>query len=146
MSEGNKDIAEYGKSTRFGAEGGADPKAARAKRTENGTGNQHTVRQAVRRLACADFDITAELTPKELCKKFGREGTVVTGAMLLAAKKFQKAMQGDVKMLQQITDDIDGKQVQKTIEAKTTLADLVNRSYEIEGKVEDDEPPRSSGE
>jgi len=132
--DGNKDITEYGKATRFGSAGGPDPRAAKEKQTAAGQGNQHSVRNAARRLAAAEFDITKKLSPEDLVKKFGRDGYVVSGAQMIAIKKFQKAMTGDTKMLQQITDDIDGKQVQKVVEAQASLADLVTKSYEIDSE------------
>ena len=145
---GNKDIAIIGKNTRFGSENGPDPKAAKAKQTEAGQGNQHSVRNALRRLAASDFVLGENMTPEVLVKKFGRNGVEISGAQMLAVRKFEQGMK-NWKAMDSLIDAIDGKQVQKVVEAQATLADLVNHSYELENQTEeqaDGEPARSSSE
>lgn len=130
MAHGNANITVYGASTQFGKDGGPDASAAaRKKNTEQHAQN---IRLALRRLAVADFDVSKPLTLDELVKKFGRDGTEISGAQMLAARKFLLALKGDARLLKQITDDIDGKQVQALVQAKTTLADLVNASVSLE--------------
>lgn len=131
-----------GTATQFGKERGPDPSAAATKK--NNEQHAQSIRVALRRLATADFDITKPLTLEELVTKFGRDGTVITGAQMLAARKFLMALKGDVRLLQQVTDDIDGKQVQAVAEAKITLADLVAASYDkhiLNQPIEDEDSP-----
>src|SRR5436190_653334 len=126
MTRGNAQIAALGRYTQFGKERGHDPSAAACKKSREA--HAASVRLALRRLAIADFDISQPITLEELVTKFGREGMAISGAQMLAARKFLLALKGNVGLLQQVTDDIDGKQVQATVEARTTLADLVNAS------------------
>lgn len=128
MSIPTQELIEAGKNTRFGSKGGADPSAAATKR--NNDANPSQIRSAMKRLAAAEFDITQDFTPAELLKKFGRNGVVVSGAQLIAVKKFQIALKkGDVKMLQQVTDDVDGKQIERKAEAQVSYAELVAGSF-----------------
>lgn len=127
-NSGRADIVKVSKP--FGTEGAADPSAAATKR--NKEQNPSSIRMNLRRLAAAEFDITSPLTKEEIAKKFGRKGTEINGAQVLALKKFEMALKGNTAIMQQVTDDIDGKQVQATVEARTSLADLVNASVALE--------------
>jgi hypothetical protein len=134
MAQGNSNIAILGMDTQFGKEHGPDPSTAA--RRKNQEAHTSSVRLALRRLAGAEFDVAQSLTLEELVKKFGREGTVISGAQMLAARKFLLALKGNVSLMQQVTDDIDGKLVQASVEARTTLADLVNASVALERQQE----------
>lgn len=142
----NKDIIEAGKNTRFGSKDGADPSEAATKR--NKEANPNAVRLAMKRLAASEFDIMQPLTAEDIAKKFGRNGTIVSGAQMIAVKKFQVAMKkGDPKILQQVTDDIDGKQVEKKMEASVTLADILAASHDEKflSEPDDDSDNQESG-
>lgn len=117
----NPKLIEDGKNTRFGQPGGADPVAA----TKSGN-KPWSIRNSVRRLAAAEFDIDKKMTPEEFAKKFGAGGRTLTGAQMIAAKKFHMALSGNAKVMKEITEDVDGKLVQEQKIATVTLADLVN--------------------
>ncbi len=104
-----------GAHTRFGQPGGPDPQEARAKQV-----NPSSVRAQVRRIAA--------LTRTEFKQAY--DSNAATMAMIVAASKYQKAVKGDVKAMQQIEDSVDGKLADRKIEAQVTLADLVNGSFE----------------
>lgn len=130
---------------RFGEAGGADPSAAATKR--NNEQNPSLVRLSLRRLAAAEFDITKELTNEEIVRKFGREGLKITGAQMIAVRKFQAALKkADPKMMQQITDDIDGKQVQPTASTRLSLEELLALSQDKEYLAGGGDEQESGGE
>ncbi len=123
--DGNPKIAALGASTRFGQPGGPDPGLmAREK-------NPAHVRAVLRRLAACEIDITQPVTIELLSKMLRRDGSMLTGAEMLAVRKWQQAMT-NWRAMDSLIDAIDGKQVQKQVEAQATLADLINRSYELE--------------
>lgn len=124
----NPNIVDAGKSTRFGAEGGPDPSASGYKTMT--TKNPSRVRAALQRIAAADFDISKPMNEKTIASVFGREGTL-TGAQIFAVQKAKQAM-GNWKAMDSLIDAIDGKQVQKVIETKVTLEQILSRSEEIE--------------
>lgn len=128
----NPNIVEAGKATQFGAENGPDPVEAGKKGGHTGG----SIRASIRRLAAQDIDLTRNLTHTDIVKMFGRNQGKVSMAQALAAAKFQKALKGDVKAMAQLEDSVDGKLVEKRIEAEVTLADLVNGSYEHEQESE----------
>jgi len=111
----NKDIVEAGKKTQFGQEGGADPKEAREK------SSPWSIRMATKRIA--------RMTVTE-AKAMADRKNELTMAQAVAAMKFQRALNGDVRAMQQLEDSIDGKLVEKRVEAKTSLEDLVMASLE----------------
>lgn len=138
MNEGgNKDIALIGKAYQFGAEKGPDPTEAIKKRNEKGHPGE--IRVALKRLACAEIDITRTPTAEDMARIFGKGGTKVTMAQMAAIMKFQQAMK-NYKAMDTLIDHVDGKQIERKVEATVTLADLVTRSYELEDKA--DEPDR----
>lgn len=124
----NPNIVEHGKATRFGAERGADPKEANKKLMDE-IGSPAFVRPALRRLACAEFDIDKKLDSNTLTRVFAKEKAALTGAQILAIRKFQQGM-ANYKAMDTLIDSIDGKQIQKVAEAKVSLADLVAGSFE----------------
>ncbi len=126
VKAGNPNIAEYGKATRFGA--GNDPKEAH-KRMQEEVGNTTFVRPALRRLACAEFDVDKKMDANTLTRVFAKEKASLTGAQILAIRKFQHGL-ANYKAMDSLIDAIDGKQIQKVAEARVSLADLVAGSFE----------------
>lgn len=120
----NPNIAEYGKDTRFGAPGGPDPKAAQKKSREK----LWSVRDQLRRIAAHEFEPGAKLTPDDLAGIFKSPNGKLTGAQLLAMAKFQQGMK-NFKAMENVTNDIDGKLIEKQKVATVTLAELVEGSY-----------------
>lgn len=131
MSEGNPNIAEIGKNYGFGAPNGTDPREARAKANP-----PWSVRHAIKRIAaCPDLDIdrgAPSLMRQIKTKVFNGK---MSGGEILAAQKFIQAMT-NYKAMKEVTEDIDGKLVERKVEAKVSLADLVNGSYESDGSFE----------
>lgn len=116
---------------RFGEAGGADPREARAKASP-----AWCVRGALRRIAaCPELNLdrgAGSLMQQIRTKVFKGK---MNGGEILAAQKFIQAMQ-NYKAMESVTNDISGKQVERVLEAKVTLADLVNGSYEDLGSSE----------
>lgn len=142
---GHPEIAKLGEGTRFGAENGPDPKEA-GQRAQRMHGAPHSVRIALRRLAAAEFDLEGPLTPQKLARVFGNTRGTMTGAQMAACKKFQQAM-SNPKAMDSLIEHIDGKLVQKTVEAKVTLAEIIAKSYDdayLEG--EEDELDEDRGD
>lgn len=129
----NKDINKYAK--KFGSDGGPDPSAAAAK----GNRSRAQIRQALRRLAAFQFDVTDNAPPlnDQMRDVFMRKG-YITGAEMAAIRKFTQAMK-DYRAMENITNDVDGKQIERVVEAKVTLSDLVNGIYEPESSNSEDE-------
>jgi hypothetical protein len=78
--EGNERIAEYGKATRFGA-GMSCPRTAQQKASR-----PWEIKNALRAIMIAEFDINEPLTFTRLLRVFGDETKQLTGAQILAAK------------------------------------------------------------
>lgn len=110
---GNPNIAEHGKATRFGT-GRNSPHAARAKASD-----PWSIRRAMRLLA--------GMTVGEL-EELATNADELTAAQAVAIAKICKALNGNVRAMQQVTDDIDGKSTDSTVSTKVTLADLVTGS------------------
>ena len=123
---GNKEIAVIGEKTRFGAENGPDPAEAAKK------AKPWSVRNSVRRLAAAKIVTKNGPSIQEQIESVFGEPGVMTVAQLVAVKKVGMALKGNLAAIESITDDVDGKLVQKEVKATVSLADLVNKSYEIE--------------
>lgn len=115
----NKDLVKVGESTRFGAEGGPDPSEAGRK----GAQRKWSVRDSSRRMAALTVG-----EAKEMMKNMDQ----LTVAQAVALSKFRSAMAGDTKAMQQFTDDVDGKLVDRKVHAEVTLADLVTGSLEFD--------------
>lgn len=122
---GNKNIAEYGKGTRFGSDNGPDPSEAGRK----GANAKWSVRNASKRIAA--------LTVGEAKEMMGRMDEL-TVAQAVALSKFRSAMAGDTKAMQQFTDDVDGKLIDRKVHAEITLADLVTGSLEFDEEFAED--------
>lgn len=111
---GNPDIVKYGERTRFGQPNGPDPSIIAKNK------NPSSIRAAIRRIAAMEVDQFQQVLKK-------REMTL---AQAIAIRKFQKALVGDLKAMQQLEDAIDGKLTKKATEACATLVDLVNGALE----------------
>lgn len=116
--------------TAFGSPGGPDPRAAQ-KASVAKAQETRSVRAAIRRFAGYTIEELQSMSRKRN----------IPAAHMLAIAKFQKAISGDVKAMQQIEESIDGKLVEKKVEAKVTLAELVLESYAehplIDGNAQD---------
>lgn len=108
---------------RFGAPGGPDP-------SEAGKRGGGSVRAAIRRIAF--------MHPEDARDMIKRADKDMTMAIAIAAAKFQKALKGDTKAMQQLEDSIDGKLVEKQVKAETTLEELVVGSFEHEQRSEEE--------
>lgn len=122
MADGNPDIVKAAEGYRFGDPNGPDPAEAGRK----GGQQKASIRAAVRRIAAAEFDIGEDAPPMktQINRVFGGENKM-TGAQMAGARKFALAM-NDLRGLENLTNDVDGKLVEKRVEAKTSLEDLVN--------------------
>jgi len=116
--DGNPNIAKYGKNTRFGA-GVNCPRKAQEKASA-----PWSIRRMVRIIAgmtVADF--------KEMAKNIEN----LTAAQAIAVTKYKKALSGDTKAMQQITEAVDGKLTKGDVhQSKITLEDLVVGSLEYD--------------
>lgn len=102
-----------------------------------------SIRNAVRKILasplCVDKLKTAQgraelFDPVNIAKElFGNSTRTLTPAELIAVKKIQVALAGDVKAMQQLEDSADGKLVEKRISASTSLASLVT------GEIDEDD-------
>lgn len=143
---GNQNIAKHGESTRFGSKGGPDPSAA-GKASQAKAGNPSSIRSSLRRLMAAEVDFTKPIDPSDIVKMFGKNGMKVTLAQACAIRKVQQAM-GNWKAMDSLTDQVDGKQVQATVEAKTTMADLLAASFDatfLEGDIDESDEDEEGG-
>lgn len=132
--KGNPLITTYSQKSRFhSGPNAADPAEAVKKRKVNGT----SVRAAERRIAGMEFDKNNPPTGATISKMLDNREGVLTGAQIVAIKRFELAAKGHPKFSQYFTEDVDGKLIQKAITAETSLADLIAGSYDKEG--DDDE-------
>lgn len=120
---GNPNIAQCAIGYRFGEPGGADPSEA----SKMGA-RPYEIRRALKKIARTIFDVTegAPTFEKQVRDIFGGE---MSGAELAAVRKFMQAMK-DYRAMENLTNDIDGKLVERRIESRVTLAELVTGSYE----------------
>ncbi len=130
--EGNKDIAEAGKATRFGQPGGPDPKAAREKQV-----NPASIRMGIKRLMAReidpDKDIASQMTPEVRLRYLAGPQGKVTEAMIMSIAAVKQA--GDnFKAMANIIDQVDGKLVEKKVEAQMTLEELVTGKFDDENQ------------
>ena len=103
--DGNPLISLHGVASRFGKAGGCDPVRARSIATP-----PWSIQKAVHRLAACQFDPDKPLTMKKLLRLFGPAGISYTGAQLTAARRFMRAIEGDVAALgylTRVTDALD---------------------------------------
>lgn len=122
---------------RFGEDGGGDPREAQAKSREKMKENA-SVRRMVRRIAAHEFDFGEGAKPLPDQIKSDVFGTRrMTGAQVLAAARFAQAMKNNTAM-NSIVEDIDGKLIEKKVEAQVGYAELVSGSLDMEREEEDD--------
>lgn len=109
---------------RFGEPGGANPDQSK---TQN---RPWSVRDGIRRIAAHEFDISegAPPIPDQIKKLFKGK---MTGAQIAAATKWAQSMK-NWKAMENLTVDIDGKHIEKKVEAKVGYAELVAGSLEQE--------------
>lgn len=124
---GNPDIKQIGEETRFG-NGKNDPLKANAAPNDRGA-----MRKALKKIARHMFDLGPDAPPFDVQMKrvFSMDEAKLTGAELVAVRKFQQAM-AEGKYMDKLIDHVDGKLVDRKVEATVTLADIINKSYEIE--------------
>lgn len=132
---GNPRINEVNQATRFGQPRGADPVAAGRKRRKG-------VRAAVRAFAEMQIDLgkvardgenVAAAVEAAIVAYALKSKEDLTVADRIAIKKIAAAMAGNVAALENITNDIDGKQVDRVAQTTVTLADLVNGCHGDDG-------------
>jgi len=130
---GNPDIAKYGKNTQFGKPDGPDPVEAQKRSIEvqkvmrSEEAKDRTIRHTLRKLACVDLSIedVDNIDIDFLLSMLAYNG-LNNMADLVAAIKLLKALSGDNKALEDVTNDIDGKQPDsKSAGAKPSLPDLI---------------------
>lgn len=110
MGDGNPDIVKHAEGYRYGDPGGADPSES-AK-----SGKPWSIRNAVRRICAAEFDMSPDApTVDEQIKKLFRGK--MTGGQIAAVRKFAQAMK-DFRAMENLTNDVDGKLVERN---ETTL-------------------------
>ena len=133
MPHGNYNIAVLGADTRFGQPRGPD--SAAAARKKNAEQHAASIRLSLRRLMEFEIDMTKPVTQDVLAAAFGRDGRCLTLAQACAVRKVYQAL-NNPRAMDMLIEQIDGKQVQATAEAKVTLADLVNASVSLERQQE----------
>lgn len=133
---GNPNIAKLGQDTQFGKGQDAATVGSKAK--------PWAVRRAAAKIAAHQFDISDDAPKLDAQIRndvFKVEGNRMRGAELVASRHFLCAASGTdkgIKAIKSFTDDVDGKLIQKSVEAKVTLEMLVLGSFEEE---DDDELP-----
>lgn len=127
---GNPNIVEYGKGTHFGKEGAADAQAAQAKSRVTMKENS-SIRRMVKRIAAHEFDVSEGAPPisDQIKAIFGKRK--MTGAQMFAATRAAQAMK-NYKAMQNLVEDVDGKLIEKKVEATVNYADLVSGSLQLE--------------
>lgn len=127
--EDNNDPTNRLIGSRFGEEGGADARAAQAKSRAKMIEN-NSVRRMVNRIAAHEFDTGPDAPPiqDQIRGIFGRK---MTGAQMMAAARVAQGMK-NYKAMQNIVEDIDGKLIEKKVEAQVSYADLVAGSLDRE--------------
>jgi len=143
MTEGtsnNPNLVKCGEATQFGKPNGPDPKAAARKKKEA----QHlswSVESSIRYFARQTWQ-TGTTAPSMDYQAKQMLGRPLTGSEIIALTRLRQAMVGHPKFSQMAREDIDGKVIQKQIETKVTLAELIAKSYDqdyLDGKHDSDE-------
>lgn len=86
-----------------------------------------SIRMALRYLSKTQFD--GEITLDDLRNIFIKERGGITAAEIVACKRFMQSLD-DWRAADGLIDHIDGKLVERKVEAQVSLADLVTKSYE----------------
>lgn len=108
------------------------------------------VRKALKKLAACDINLVWDekkqdfvfenLTNKKLTEMMrGPMKRKLSAAEMLAAKMYMDAMKGNTKAQMYVTDCIDGKLINKTVESKVTLEELLSGSFENDAQEDDDD-------
>lgn len=120
--DGNEKIVECGEKTRFDS---ASSRAASLKANA-----PWSIRSAIRRIAASRIDIAAIMAQKLPQVVLAKEvfGETPTSAQYAAAQKFLMGFK-HFKAMDIVTNDVDGKLVERVIESRVTLAELVEGSY-----------------
>lgn len=136
-------IVLYSGPTRFSKDN--QPKANRSEYQKK----SREVRKALRKLAACDIGLVwndekgdfefEKLSNQKLTALMRGHKRRLSMAEMLAARMFKDALAGNIKAQQYVTDCIDGKLIQKTVEAKTTLEELLSGSFESDTQQEDEE-------
>ena len=119
----NPELAEHGKTTRFGQPNGPDP--VEAQKTSS---KPWSIRNSIRRMSAMAFDDFKDMVSRP---------ESLTVAQTIAAVKIQKAIKGEIRAMQQLEESVDGKVTDKIAEAQVTLADLVTGSFEYDNNYAD---------
>lgn len=108
-----------------------DPRDAQKKSTQKLHENRE-VRVALRRIAAHEFDFSDGARPiQDQIKDDVFNRKKMTGAQMFAAVRASQAMR-NWKAMEGLINDIDGKLVEKRVEATVSYADLVNASLKLE--------------
>lgn len=122
-----EEIIEIGKATQFGQPGGADPRAAREKQV-----NPTSIRSCLHRLMAYPLDpnkpMNEQIKPDALLKflGYGREPTL---AMLAAIQTYRHGVESG-KIMMQLIDQVDGKLIEKKVEATIPFSEIVKDSLQ----------------
>lgn len=109
-----------------------DPKEAQAKGVKNRNENRE-VRASLRRIAAHEFDFSEGAKPiQDQIKNDVFKSKKMTGAQFFAAVRASQTLK-NWKAMEGMINDIDGKLVEKRVEAQVSYADLVNQSLQLEG-------------
>ncbi len=109
--KGNPNIQKYGEATRFGKANGNDPNIARLHGAR-----PWEVRNALRRFM--------RLTVKEFEERCTQIHKMPLGEAV-AALKIKKAMNGNILMMERVTDDVDGKHAKIQIDSDINLISTI---------------------
>lgn len=128
-----KELLAINKDTRFGAAKGPDPVAAQKKWVEARRKNAET-REHCKTIAGSSFGKPLkDMNERDFAKIFGlKSPDELTGGHYAAIRRYQQAMASSPAM-SAFFDDVSGKQVERKIEAKVTLADLLTGNFNRDG-------------
>lgn len=125
----NPNIVAAGQASQFGTEKN-DPKKAR----ESGPVDRYSVRRAIKRITGAQVVPAMNIPDKHereiafrdlIAKELGYDPIELSLGMLMAIKKYQMALMGDVKAMESIENSVDGKLVEHKVETQVTWGELV---------------------
>lgn len=125
-NNGNPDIHKYAK--KFGSEGGPDPREARAKQV-----NPTSIRSCLHRLMAYPLDpnkpMGEQIKPDALLKFLGYGHKEPTLAMLAAIQTYRHGVESG-KIMMQLIDQVDGKLIEKKVEATVPFSEIVKASLQ----------------
>ncbi len=124
-----EELKEIGAATRFGQPGGADPKEARAQVKVNPT----SIRSCLHRLMAYPLDpnksMGEQIKPDALLKFLGYGHKEPTLAMLAAIQTYRHGVESG-KIMMQLIDQVDGKLIEKKVEATVPFSEIVKASLQ----------------